>query len=444
MPQSAQLASAPSVPSLRRYAGGIVMAALFLLLWCNQYESFDGKASVIYDKAFGGVRWIDIVLLSVAFAHAVLLLYSGRKWFHVPSRISRPSWVFLLVISFAFIYGWRNGGEHLFFDWREIALGAALTLVFSYWVRTPAELKLALRVFAVIFSVRIILILGWFLAGGGTEAVLGGLRTPIYDGATLTQAGFLGILGLSFCLEEKSFADKLFWAICGFLGYLLVFAAFRRTFWGEVFIALAIFMLTGSKVRLKMIAAVLLTVLLPSLLVLLLADNVVVKRLASFDLAEAGTATEYGNTNLDHINDILDALDHVKEHPLLGIGLGRPYRTTRIVEWKTESSVVHNALVHVWLFYGLAGLITYLWFHVSLYRWLRSFRFNPDPLFRSFAGALLAYVFSQFLMAAAFAPWPYGQLPNTIFYGFAFGSLFACAPRPDGFLTRHPHRELPV
>jgi hypothetical protein len=32
--------------------------------------------------------------------------------------------------------------------------------------------------------------------------------------------------------------------------------------------------------------------------------------------------------------------------------------------------MVHNAPLHVWLKYGLAGLICYVWFHFAVFRWL--------------------------------------------------------------------------
>ena len=54
----------------------------------------------------------------------------------------------------------------------------------------------------------------------------------------------------------------------------------------------------------------------------------------------------------------------------MGIGLGTSYPTWHIRHWKPESVMVHNAVLHVWLKYGLAGLLCYLWFHVALLRWL--------------------------------------------------------------------------
>jgi O-antigen ligase len=132
----------------------------------------------------------------------------------------------------------------------------------------------------------------------------------------------------------------------------------------------------------------------------------------------------YAVTNADHVGDVLDALDVVKEHPVLGVGLGRPYRTNRIRDWKTESWEVHNGLVHVWVFYGLLGLIAYISFHVSLFRWLKRLQATqPDPRVRAFCQAGLAYVIGQFGVSCAFSPWFYGSLQADVLIFFVLGSL---------------------
>ena len=84
--------------------------------------------------------------------------------------------------------------------------------------------------------------------------------------------------------------------------------------------------------------------------------------------------TEFGADNADHVLDIADAWDQVRQSPVMGIGLGTSYPTWRIKNWKTESVMVHNAPLHVWLKYGLAGLVCYLWFHLALLRWLTAGR----------------------------------------------------------------------
>ena len=65
--------------------------------------------------------------------------------------------------------------------------------------------------------------------------------------------------------------------------------------------------------------------------------------------------------------------------PLMGIGVGTAYPTWRIRNWKSESVMVHNAPIHVWLKYGAAGLVCYLWFHLLLLRWLYTAIEIPGP-----------------------------------------------------------------
>ena len=126
-------------------------------------------------------------------------------------------------------------------------------------------------------------------------------------------------------------------------------------------------------------------------------------------------------------------MDQVHRHPVMGIGLGRSFQTQRIRDWKEESVMVHNAPLHVWLKYGLMGLVCYVWFHVALFRWLdQRLRAPPGvepaarlcgrksaeasegsaafgtaeavPLRDVVTGAALTYLAAQFAVTLAFAP----------------------------------------
>jgi O-antigen ligase/polysaccharide polymerase Wzy-like membrane protein len=146
--------------------------------------------------------------------------------------------------------------------------------------------------------------------------------------------------------------------------------------------------------------------------------------------------SSYSITNEDHVGDVLDALDVVEEHPVLGIGLGQSYRTRRITGWKTESWEVHNALLHVWVFYGLLGLIAFLSFHASLFHWLKKLQATEaDPRVRAFCQVGLAYLVGQFCMSCGFTPWFYGALGTDILIFFVLGTLLS--------LQRRTWRRLP-
>jgi hypothetical protein len=277
-------------------------------------------------------------------------------------------------------------------------------------------------------SARILYLLGNFIAGRGVEGTVPGLMTPVYDGPTIDAAVFLALLAFRFTQQEVGRLRKMLWLIAGIAAFLLVLLSLRRSFWGEMAIGTAV-IATLQKNRKYLMALVLL-----SGLVFSYGGSRFYLRAESLNpLAERSS---YAITNEDHVSDLLDAFDVVKENPVLGIGLGHPYKTRRIADWKAESWEVHNGLLHVWVFYGLLGLIAYLSFHASLFRWLKKFQATEaEPRLRAFCQVGLAYLFGQFCISCGFAPWFYGQLQSDILIFFILGSLLS--------LQRRTWRRLP-
>jgi len=140
------------------------------------------------------------------------------------------------------------------------------------------------------------------------------------------------------------------------------------------------------------------------------------QRLQSLDFTNG--ESEFSQGNPDHVGEILDAWEQVRQQPILGIGLGRSYPTLRIQEWKEESVMVHNAPLHVWLKYGLAGLGCYVWFHLAAFRWLhrRQRALLPDD--QVWPGAALVYLVAQFAVSLGFTPWPYSSIQSSLLIAF--------------------------
>jgi O-antigen ligase len=111
----------------------------------------------------------------------------------------------------------------------------------------------------------------------------------------------------------------------------------------------------------------------------------------------------------------------------MGIGLGTSYPTWEIRNWKPESVMVHNAPLHVWLKYGLAGLASYLWFHVALLRWVCRLARKPGPR-QAFLASAFAYLLAQFVVTLGFAPWPYSEVQMTTVLSFLVAAV-ACVSR---------------
>jgi O-antigen ligase len=232
----------------------------------------------------------------------------------------------------------------------------------------------------------------------------------------------LALLAFRFTQQEVGRLRKMCWVVAGIAAFLLVSLSLRRTFWGEMTVGIVV--VTALQKNRRGLWAL---VLLSGLLFSYGGSRFYLRAQSMNPLAED---SPYTITNEDHVGDVLDALDVVKEHPVLGIGLGHPYRTQRITKWKTESWQVHNGPIHAWVFYGLVGFIAFLSFHVSLFRWLKKLQASEaDARARVFCQVGLAYLVGQFCVSCAFSPWPYGQLQCVILISFIIGSLLSLQRR---------------
>jgi hypothetical protein len=396
------------------------LALIFSLLWFREYGSPDGPRSPLYFDASGGFRWVDFLVLGLIYAHVLWILATRQPLPKIPRILKKPALLFVGALGTSLIYGLYQEASHVYFDWRDIFMGVGLALVFSCWIRTPAALLEAAHIFASVMGVLVLYIwLGYATGARKVLSVIPGLATPLYDGSTLSAAVLLALLAFRLAPQETSRYQKLWWMIIGSAAFLLVLTSFRRTFWAELATGALVLAALQKKRRLAAFGFIVIIVVSFGSL----GGERVYRRAESMNPFAVGQS-EYTMTNEDHVNDVLDALDHVKEHPILGIGLGRPYRTLRITGWKAESWGVHNGLVHAWLFYGLAGLVAYLWFHASLFRWLKSVQdMHSDVRVQAFAQVGLAYLMGPFLVSFAFSPWPYGGLNTDILIFFIIGSL---------------------
>jgi len=396
-----------------------ILMPLFALLYFRE-QNDDGPPSTIYDKALGGFRWIDLFIIFIILGTVLLAWRKCRPW-PMPQTFVKPGILFAVALIFSIVYGWVRGGTNLFFDWRGIALLVGLVVVFGYWVNTPLALRSAVRVFLLVFAARAIWVLLNYTFGGGVMGAVSGVRTPLFDGSTLSISCLAAILSIRFSVEEPQLVLRFGYLLCALLANLLVIVCFRRTFWVELFVASVILFYPNRKLRLFG-ASVL---IFGFLLAIVLVPGVFVERLKSFNLLEGDEASDYAETNMGHLGDLLDAWDQIQEHPITGIGQGSAYDTVRIVDWKTESWIVHNAALHVWLRYGIGGLIAYFWFHYRLLRWIRSLRNGTDRQVQALAEASFAYLTAVCIVSLGFAPWPYGETQSCIAVAFLVGCLLA-------------------
>ncbi len=425
----------------------MVLMPLFSLILLPEYVQGLGdpeSKSILYRASVGPLRMLDLLLLAIIAAHGVAWASSRRLRVSMPRSLVAPGLGFLAAIALAMVYGLLHGGVNLFFDWRALALGIGMYGVFALWVQTAERARWAMVLFAAYMGLRIVLMYALFLRGGGDVIV--GVRVPVFDGPTLSAIVFTAVLALWMSDASNVWWHKLLLILLSAGAYLMVLLCFRRTFWAELGVATVLLLILrkrgrGQKLLLALGAFVAVATML---------GPAFRERVQSMNFA-AGE-TEFSQDNPDHVGEVLDAWDQVQRHPVMGIGLGRSFQTLRIQDWKDESVMVHNAPLHVWLKYGLMGLVWYVWFHVALFRWLYR-RLRAPPGVQSAAclcglksagtiegcaawgiakaeslqnltseaarpGAALTYLAAQFAVTLGFTPWPYSSVQSTTLIAF--------------------------
>lgn len=404
-------------PGTRQLATGLlrtlILCSLFSLMLLPEYvqgTADPSTKSLLYSVIFGGLRLVDLTLLAAVALHAIALAASRAQLLRFPRGPAYALLVLTFITILGLVRGALNGGTNLFFDWRAAALGAGLYIVYSFWIRTPAHARHAVNLFVLYMGVRIMVLLCSYFAGSGE--VLLGVRTPLFDGPSLSAFGCAGLIALGRACVTESRWRKALYLLMSASAYVIVLLAFRRTYWAELLLASSVLVLLWKHLRTT--AVVLLVT--ASMIAVLWVGPAMLERVLSVNVLAEDMA--YGEDNADHVGDLEDAWEQIRESPLLGIGLGHSYPTWNIRDWKDESVMVHNAALHVWLKYGLGALLAYLAYHLLLFRSLKRL---SDQLYSHNAvlvKAALAYLAAQFIVSLGFTPWPYSSLQSTNLIAF--------------------------
>jgi O-antigen ligase len=378
------------------------------------------SSSFVYIKVAGGFRLADIAVLGLGMLHATALACRRRATLAcLPRELIAPGLLFLGCIAIGILYGRTNGGTNFFFDWRGIALAVALFSVWRFWIRSSADIRAAAGIFAIYVAARIAIVFWQYVAGHGDT--LFGVPIPLFDGPIISTLVFTALLAMQYLDSSRNGMARACWMLLAASSALLVLLAFRRTYWGELSLGGTLSLLLLRKNRFGKILLVGATILLAALIL----GQSFSGRLAS--LLPQDNDSEFTASNADHVDDLADAWEQIRQSPVMGIGVGTSYVTWRIRSWKTEAVMVHNAPLHVWLKYGIAGMVSYLWFHIALLAWIFRARHSAIPENRPFLNAAFAYLTAQFVMTLSFAPWPYSELQLTVLLSFVTTSAFIAA-----------------
>ncbi|MGO9515809.1 MAG: hypothetical protein ACLPND_02070, partial [Candidatus Korobacteraceae bacterium] len=268
--------------------------------------------SFVYSKAAAGFRFIDVGILLLALGHVATLACSRRIVLRFPRALALPGIAFLLCIVAGIGYGQLKGGTNFFFDWRALALGICLYFVWAFWMQTPLDVQSAVRLFAVYMAAGIAVLYLLYLTGRGDT--LFGIAIPIFDGPVLSAIVFAALLAV--CYQENCKPSyRLLWTLLAAASYGIVLLCFRRTYWGELAVGTVILLLFKQR-RIRNF------VLIGAMLCLaaVVLGKPFAARVRSLDLMQVDG--EFSADNSDHLHDLQDAWDQVRESPLMGIGVG--------------------------------------------------------------------------------------------------------------------------
>jgi len=414
-------ASQPRVAT--RIARALMLSVLLCMVFIPEYvqgNNDPAAKSVLYQTALAGLRLIDLLVLVLFVVHGFAggcLRQRGRP---LPRRLALLIAGFLIAILASLLYGLGRVGHNFFFDWRALALGLGFYVAYRFWIHTPGDARTAVLIFAVIAGIRLVTAFATYFRGGGD--MLLDVRIPCFDGPTLSAVVFAGLLAVSLSTSGSGWNHRCLWILVGSSAMLLVVLCFRRSYWAEIVIGLIVLAVTS---RGRSLRALLLLAFAGAIASMAL-GRPFMDRLSSLDFTQADSA--YAEDNVDHVGDVLDAWDEVRASPVMGIGLGRAYPTWRIRDWKEESVMVHNAPLHVWLKYGLLGLLFYLAFYFSLFDCLRQEAAHAPAGHGPVVRAILAYLAAQFMVSLGFTPWPYSAVQSTNLIAFLLAVAFVREP----------------
>lgn len=429
----------PAAPS---YAGKRAAFVAVIVLWTAVGQEF----------AEGGWRaWFGPEIMSIP-AHYFYL--AGTFLLLAPYLLAAPRWSLASALRRMRLLGWvavgwlalvialllaiLSAAPNPFADWRNLALTALVAALAGRWLHAQPWHRNALTDLAVGFGLVSAAHLGVFVAGGGASVL--GVRTPVFYGPLLYMAVFASITLIFswtiFAQAKFSPLESLLVRVGAISSSMLVILSFRRSFWmawavGMVGVAYIWFRSRTKNPKGALTLGVILIAGLVTAFTSLGTDNIAT-RLESF---LPGADNEFAATNEDHVNDLVDAWRVITVEPVFGYGIGRVYPTELIAEWKTESFEVHNAILHVWLKYGVLGAIAYLGFHVGWIRaaW-RAGRYGGVGVLM----ALAAYLAAE-LTATMVGTWPYGSTHMSVFHGVLLACTAVVITKSDRVVPEGAH-----
>jgi O-antigen ligase len=295
-------------------------------------------------------------------------------------------------------------------------------------VRTPADVRAAIRVVVILAIVKSAIGVLALLSGTGARAFEGGEHLTYYE-PTANFLAMLLLLGLVAAGIRRLPVGWRLW-LAGAITLLSLVLSFRRSFWIGTVAAIPILVLiatgrTGRRllVPAATLVAVALYVMFSSGAINASVDSPVGKRLTSLSPSKLSANPE----DRYRIDERRNVVAELRDHPVAGLGMAQPWaaRYPLSVEHEGGRFYVHFAALWWWLKMGVLGLVAYLGvIAAGVVLGLRIWRRATDEVIRV-GGLATAMAFVGLALAEATATFLGAELRMTAIAGAFLGLLAA-------------------
>ena len=407
----------------------IIMVSIAIFLDEN---GVDRPRSMIYDAAFVGFRYIDIIFLGLLYSLLLryLIVFSKNKIKKLNlSTIDKGILFWYLVIFLGICVGLINNGEQFFFSWRGFFLGTILFIFIKGSFRIK-DIPWLFHTFSILVSIKSLEIMFNYITGHGVTTLSLGY-IPVFDGAVLDILVFsaLGLLGYLLINKDINITVKIIYSLILINEILIIILSFRRGIWVTFIIGLLIVLFfTEKQVRYRFCFAIFSLIILIFVTINILnLGSISGKNLDDFlfriQSINVFNNNQYSQTNEGHLDDIIEGFNALKEKSLIfGLGVGVSYKTNLTSDWKDESWGVHNGIIDNWQKFGLIGLFCYFSFYYRIGIIFKSIpKLNPKNF--TFAIGFIAFIFARFIVSLTFINYTLGSVQENIILFLGIGIL---------------------
>lgn len=401
--------------------------------WAGDEFGADGPASFWFEARVAGIPLPYLALVGVLALASPWIIGAPRV--SVAFRLRRlRMWHMVvlawLAIAVSLFLGIVQRASELFADWRNIVVICLVACSVARWLANERWKGLVLVDLAVGIGLAALLPLIRWVGGGGSNVF--STRTPVFELSRLFLACYSAIVltGIwAYGLSAVSKARGVLIRTAAISSSLLVLLSFRRTFWITLVVGIPAMMWLmrrrGYLRRRRLLGIAAVAGALVAVTLVSLGPEKVWTRIGSINPGTDRMENEFSVSNPDHLNDIIDAVRVIGRNPLFGFGIGRFYQTQLIQEWKTTSFEVHDPFVHVWLKFGLLGLVAYAGYYWSAIRAFVMLR-RPSVIETLSVSATGVFLGAE-LVGNALGTWLEGSVKSSVFLGVLVGSLIAIA-----------------